>query len=52
MILESAAITNKLRYLSMTTDILADPPSSLQEEVLRAVENSSGSGRHPNLNGS
>lgn len=31
------AVSNKLRQLSTTTDILSDPPTSLQEEVLKAV---------------
>lgn len=33
------AVSNKLRQLSTTTDILSDPPTSLQEEVLKAVAN-------------
>ncbi|CAD7088024.1 unnamed protein product [Hermetia illucens] len=41
------AVSNKLRYLSTTTDILSDPPSSIEEEVLKAVNNKSG--EHPNL---
>lgn len=43
----STAVSNKLRYLSTTTDILSDPPSSIEEEVLKAVNNKSG--EHPNL---
>lgn len=35
----------------MTTDILADPPSSLQEEVIKAINNSSNDGQHPNISG-
>ncbi|XP_031624205.1 MLX-interacting protein isoform X2 [Contarinia nasturtii] len=31
------AVSDKLRYLSTTTDILSDPPSTLQEEVLKAI---------------
>ncbi|XP_035779209.1 histone-lysine N-methyltransferase 2D-like isoform X2 [Anopheles albimanus] len=31
------AVSNKLRQLSTTTDVLSDPPSSLQEEVLKAI---------------
>lgn len=31
------AVSNQLRYLSTTTDILSDPPSSLQDEVLKAI---------------
>ncbi|XP_062546534.1 carbohydrate-responsive element-binding protein isoform X2 [Armigeres subalbatus] len=31
------AVSNKLRQLSTTTDILSDPPTSLQEEVLKAI---------------
>lgn len=31
------AVSNKLRQLSTTTDILSDPPTSLQEEVMKAV---------------
>ncbi|XP_021701396.1 protein WBSCR14 homolog isoform X2 [Aedes aegypti] len=31
------AVSNKLRQLSTTTDILSDPPTSLQEEVLKAM---------------
>ncbi|TMW41254.1 hypothetical protein DOY81_013666, partial [Sarcophaga bullata] len=43
------AVSNKLKYLSMKTDILSDPPSTLQEEVAKAVNNTSG--QHPNLHG-
>lgn len=32
-----AAVSDKLRYLSTTTDILSDPPSTLQEEVVKAL---------------
>uniref|UniRef100_A0A3F2YYX3 BHLH domain-containing protein n=2 Tax=Anopheles gambiae TaxID=7165 RepID=A0A3F2YYX3_ANOGA len=35
------AVSNQLRQLSTTTDVLSDPPSSLQEEVLKAISNSS-----------
>lgn len=31
------AVSDKLRYLSTTTDILSDPPSTLQEEVMKAI---------------
>jgi len=31
------AVSNQLRYLSTTTDILSNPPSTLQEEVLKAI---------------
>lgn len=31
------AVSNKLRYLSTTTDILSDPPSTLHEEVMKAI---------------
>ncbi|KAH8321221.1 hypothetical protein KR059_003202 [Drosophila kikkawai] len=41
------AVTNKLKYLSMHTDIVSEPPSTLQEEVAKALQNSSG--QHPNL---
>ncbi|XP_053695890.1 homeotic protein female sterile [Sabethes cyaneus] len=34
------AVSNKLRQLSTTTDILSDPPTSLQEEVLKAISTS------------
>ncbi|XP_058450026.1 MLX-interacting protein isoform X2 [Malaya genurostris] len=34
------AVSNKLRQLSTTTDILSDPPTSLHEEVLKAISNS------------
>ncbi|XP_068151130.1 MLX-interacting protein [Drosophila tropicalis] len=44
------AVTNKLKYLSMHTDIVSDPPSTLQEEVAKAMQNTSG--QHPNLHGS
>ncbi|CAD6997146.1 ras guanine nucleotide exchange factor V [Ceratitis capitata] len=43
------AVSNKLKYLSMKTDILSDPPSTLQDEVAKAVYNNSG--HHPNLHG-
>ncbi|XP_017048905.1 protein WBSCR14 homolog [Drosophila ficusphila] len=43
------AVTNKLKYLSMHTDIVSDPPSTLQEEVAKALQISSG--QHPNLHG-
>ncbi|KAM7352370.1 MLX interacting protein mondo isoform 2-T5 [Cochliomyia hominivorax] len=43
------AVSNKLKYLSMKTDILSDPPSTLQEEIAKAVNNTSG--QHPNLHG-
>ncbi|XP_039951716.1 carbohydrate-responsive element-binding protein isoform X2 [Bactrocera tryoni] len=43
------AVSNKLKYLSMKTDILSDPPSTLKDEVAKAVYNSSG--HHPNLHG-
>lgn len=33
------AVSNKLREISTTTDILSDNPTSLQEEVLKAVKN-------------
>ena len=36
-----SAVSNQLRQLSTTTDVLSDPPSSLQEEVLKAISNSS-----------
>lgn len=32
-----AAVSNQLRYLSTTTDILSTPPSSLQDEVMKAI---------------
>lgn len=35
------AVSNKLRMLSMTTDLLADPPTSLQHEVRKAMSSSS-----------
>ncbi|XP_059220881.1 protein WBSCR14 homolog [Stomoxys calcitrans] len=44
------AVSNKLKYLSMKTDILSDPPSTLREEVAKAVNNTGG--QHPNLHGS
>ncbi|KAG4074698.1 hypothetical protein HA402_008796 [Bradysia odoriphaga] len=31
------AVSNQLRYLSTTTDILSTPPSSLQDEVMKAI---------------
>lgn len=31
------AVSNQLRYLSTTTDILSTPPSTIQEEVLKAI---------------
>lgn len=31
------AVSNKLRYLSTTTDVLSENPTSLQEEVQKAV---------------
>lgn len=31
------AVSNKLRELSTTTDILSDNPTTLQEEVMRIV---------------
>lgn len=34
------AVSNKLRQLSTTTDILSDPPTSLQEEVMKAISTS------------
>lgn len=34
------AVSNKLRQLSTTTDILSDPPTSLQEEVVKAISTS------------
>ncbi|XP_067621902.1 MLX-interacting protein-like isoform X2 [Eurosta solidaginis] len=43
------AVSNKLKYLSMKTDILSDPPSTLQEEVAKAIFNNIG--HHPNLHG-
>ncbi|XP_073824412.1 MLX interacting protein mondo isoform X3 [Musca autumnalis] len=43
------AVSNKLKYLSMKTDILSDPPSTLRDEVEKAVNNTSG--QHPNLHG-
>ncbi|XP_061398154.1 protein WBSCR14 homolog [Musca vetustissima] len=43
------AVSNKLKYLSMKTDILSDPPSTLRDEVAKAVNNTSG--KHPNLHG-
>lgn len=43
------AVSNKLKYLSMKTDILSDPPSTLKDEVAKAVYNNSG--HHPNLHG-
>uniref|UniRef100_A0A1A9WHG3 BHLH domain-containing protein n=1 Tax=Glossina brevipalpis TaxID=37001 RepID=A0A1A9WHG3_9MUSC len=43
------AISNKLKYLMTKTDILSDPPSALQEEVAKAVNNTTG--QHPNLHG-
>jgi len=33
------AVSNKLREISTTTDILSDNPTSLQDEVLKAVKN-------------
>ncbi|XP_075151514.1 MLX interacting protein mondo [Haematobia irritans] len=44
------AVSNKLKYLSMKTDILSDPPSTLRDEVVKAVNNTGG--QHPNLHGS
>ncbi|XP_055373958.1 carbohydrate-responsive element-binding protein [Condylostylus longicornis] len=35
------AVSNKLRQLSMTTDLLSDPPSTLQEEVIKAIQSGS-----------
>ncbi|XP_049529710.1 uncharacterized protein LOC125948076 isoform X1 [Anopheles darlingi] len=35
------AVSNKLRQLSTTTDVLSDPPSSLQEEVIKAISTNS-----------
>ena len=32
-----SAVSNKLRYLSTTTDVLSENPTSLQEEVQKAV---------------
>lgn len=32
-----SAVSDKLRYLSTTTDLLSDPPSTLQDEVLKAI---------------
>jgi MAX-like protein X len=32
------AVSNKLRELSTTTDILSENPTTLQEEVMRAVQ--------------
>ncbi|KAL9926367.1 uncharacterized protein LOC119640378 isoform X2 [Glossina fuscipes] len=43
------AISNKLKYLMTKTEILSDPPSTLQEEVAKAVNNTIG--QHPNLHG-
>uniref|UniRef100_A0A182NBY6 BHLH domain-containing protein n=1 Tax=Anopheles dirus TaxID=7168 RepID=A0A182NBY6_9DIPT len=37
------AVSNQLRQLSTTTDVLSDPPSSLQEEVLKAISSSGSS---------
>lgn len=34
----------------MHTDIVSEPPSTLQEEVAKALQNTSG--QHPNLHGS
>ncbi|XP_070492951.1 carbohydrate-responsive element-binding protein isoform X2 [Chironomus tepperi] len=34
------AVSNKLRELSTTTDILSENPTTLQEEVLKAIQNS------------
>lgn len=34
------AVSDKLRYLSTTTDLLSEPPSTLQEEVLKAISSS------------
>lgn len=34
-----SAVSNKLREISTTTDILSDNPTSLQDEVLKAVKN-------------
>lgn len=34
----------------MHTDIVSEPPSTLQEEVAKALQNSSG--QHPNLHSS
>lgn len=31
------AITNKLRYLSTTTDILSDEPSTIKDEVMKVI---------------
>lgn len=42
------AVSDKLRYLSTTTDILSDPPSTLQEEVLKALS-PSGAGSSTSL---
>lgn len=49
------AVSNKLRQLSTTTDILSDPPTSLREEVLKAVSNClplPNSGNIPSASGS
>uniref|UniRef100_U5EPE1 Putative basic helix-loop-helix zip transcription factor n=1 Tax=Corethrella appendiculata TaxID=1370023 RepID=U5EPE1_9DIPT len=42
------AVSNKLRHLSTTTDVLSDPPTSLQEEVIKAISNSPGNSNNNN----
>lgn len=37
-----SAVSNKLRELSTTTDILSDNPTSLQEEAIRAISSIKG----------
>jgi len=36
----ATAVSNKLRELSTTTDILSENPTTLQEEVMKAIQNS------------
>lgn len=38
------AITNKLRYLSTTTDILSDEPSTIKDEVMKVINRANSSG--------
>lgn len=42
------AVSDKLRYLSTTTDILSDPPSTLQEEVLKAISSNNNNNNNSN----
>lgn len=39
-----SAITNKLRYLSTTTDILSDEPSTIKDEVMKVINRASSVG--------